>query len=456
MRFSPLDRRGFLRLGAAGLSMAAGLAGRASAAPLPRGPGFGRAKSCIVFFAWGGMSHLDTFDLKPDAPIDVRGPFHEIPTAVPGLRVGEHLPRLARHARRLAIVRSVTHDAVGHRPAAYWALTGHAPPTPNQNWESTRRDWPSLGAQVAKAFGTRVPAPFPGTVQLPYTMADGGRSNGQDGGFLGLGSDPVVFRPAAGAPYDGRSPEAGTIELGGDVDVPRWTSRRDLLSRLETAGRAPDGRETEDVERWRDKSFDLLLDARAAGAFDLEGEPRRVREAYGGHIAGQSALLARKLTEAGVPLVTVIPAAGDLNGSIGAHWDTHADNFNRLKDQMLPPLDQASAALLDDLADRGRLDETLVVWLTEFGRTPRISGGAGRDHYPGCYSVAFAGGGIQGGRAYGRSDATGAQPVENPCGPPDLQATIFHALGIDPAFDLHDIEGRPLRACDGRPLPLFS
>lgn len=443
----PITRRGFLRLGAAGLSLSAGLARRASAAS------GGRAKSCVVFFAWGGMSHLDTFDLKPEAPADIRGPFTEIPTSVPGIHIGEHLPRLARQMHRLAVVRSVTHDATGHRPAAYWALTGHAPPTPNQNWEATRRDWPSLGSQVAKALEGRVPAPFPGAIQLPYTMADGGRSNGQDGGFLGLGVDPVVFRPPSGALYDGKSPESGLIELGGGDGL---GPRRDLLAGLEKAApRKAEGPEKEAVERWRAKSFDLLLDARAAGAFDLEREPRKLRESYGDHVAGQSALLARKLTEAGVPLVTVIPAAGDLNGSIGAHWDTHADNFGRLKNQMLPPLDQASAALLDDLAARGRLDETLVVWLTEFGRTPKISGGAGRDHYPTCYSVAFAGGGVQGGRVYGRSDAFGAEPVESPCGPADLQATIFHALGIDLSFHVQDLDGRPLQACDGRPLPLF-
>ncbi|HYF00452.1 MAG TPA: DUF1501 domain-containing protein, partial [Planctomycetota bacterium] len=154
-------------------------------------------------------------------------------------------------------------------------------------------------------------------------------------------------------------------------------------------------------------------------------------------------------------LTTVICAAGDLNGSVGAHWDTHADNFGRLKNQMLPPLDQAFSALLDDLAARGRLEETLVVLLTEFGRTPQIAGGHGRDHYPGCFSVAFAGGGIRGGQVYGASDPMGAQPVENPCGPADLQATIFHALGIEPDFTVHDAEGRPMHACDGRPLPLF-
>jgi hypothetical protein len=356
------------------------------------------------------------------------------------------------------VVRSVHHDATGHRPAAYWNLTGHAPPSLSANWKATREDWPSLGAQVALARTGRVPAPFPGTVTLPYGMADGGPANGQDAGFLGLGFDPIVFRPPGGRPYDGKSPETGLIEFSAlpDVSMDRRRDRRDLLDRLETASPGGIGAdETAPMAQWREKAMDLLLDARAARAFDVDSEPEEIRRSYGDHVCGRSALMARKLTEAGVPLVTVLCAAGDLNGSVGAHWDTHADNFNRLRTQMLPPLDQASSALLDDLADRGRLDETLVVWLTEFGRTPRIGGNAGRDHYPGCYSTAFAGGGIQGGRVYGASDAMGAQPVDRPCRPEDLQATIFHALGIEPRMEVHDAQGRPLQACDGRPLPLF-
>jgi hypothetical protein len=455
-----LSRRAFVRLGAAGLTLPAGLALRAPAwaARPPRPSGFGRARSCIVLFAWGGMSHLDTLDPKPDAPSDFRGEFRPVPTSVPGLRISEHLPRLARQAHRLAIVRSVRHGAPSHRSAAYWNLTGHPPPALNQNWEASRKDWPTLGSQVAKARAGTVPAPLPGAVSLPYPLADGGRANGQDAGFLQLPFDPIVFRPPApGTPYEGVSPDVGTIQLGASPDVPRdrQEGRRGLLGRLESAARPIGSGETASLEHWRERALDLLLDARAARAFDLEAEPRRVRDAYGDHVCGQSVLLARKLTEAGVPLVTVFCAAGDLNGSIGAHWDTHGDNFNRLRRQMLPPLDQASSALLDDLASSGRLDETIVVWLTEFGRTPKINSNAGRDHYPNCYSVAFAGGGIRGGQVYGRSDALGAEPAENACGPEDLQATLFHALGIDPAFTVHDQDGRPLQACDGKPLPLF-
>ena len=204
------------------------------------------------------------------------------------------------------------------------------------------------------------------------------------------------------------------------------------------------------------RALDLLTATDAKAAFDLDAEPPGLRERYGDHVCGRSALLARKLTEAGVPLVTINCAAGDLNGSVGAHFDTHGDNFNRLKNQMLPPLDRAASALVADLADRGRLDETLVVILTEFGRTPQISGGAGRDHYPNCYSVAFAGGGIAGGQAFGESDRLGAEPAHHAVDPVDLHATIFKSLGIDPRFVLHDLDGRPFPLCEGTPLPLFG
>jgi hypothetical protein len=455
-----LSRRNFLRLGAGGLTLPAWLAlqNSSSARTGSGSGGFGKAKSCVVLFAWGGMSHLDTFDPKPEAPSDIRGEFRPIPTTVGGLELSEHLPRLARQARRLAVVRSVHHNAPGHRPAAYWNLTGHAPPFALENWRASRKDWPCLGSQVAHAFGPKVPAPFPGTVTLPYPLADGGRANGLDGGFLGVSTDPILCRPPEGLPYDGKSEEAGTIEIGMSPDVPysRLEARRMLLNGLEGASpTALSGEEMLPLTQWRARALDLMADARAAATFDLSREPRKLRETYGNHICGQSVLQARKLVEAGVPLVTVFCAAGDLNGSVGSHFDTHADNFNRLKRDMLPPLDQASSALLEDLADRGRLEETLVVWLTEFGRTPKISGAGGRDHYPACYSVAFAGGGIQGGRVYGKSSPLGAEPVENPCGPEDLQATMFHALGIDPAFTVQDHDGRPLQVCDGKPLPLF-
>jgi hypothetical protein len=439
-------------------------AGHAAPAASAAQRGFGKAKSCIVLFAWGGMSHLDTLDMKPEASSNIRSVFRSIATRTPGYQVCEHLPLLAQQTHRLAIVRSVHHRAPSHRSAAYWNLTGHEPPDLGANWPASRSDWPCLGSLVwqatasgQRAMATELGAAMPGAVSLPYPIHDGGDANGQDAGFLGLSRDPVIVRPKDGRPYEGKSADFGHVDLSflDSVDRHRLVSRRGLFEALDAKPwRTRD--EAAGIERYQQQALDLLLDGRVRQAFDLTDQPRELRERYGMHICGQSALLARKLTEAGVPLVTVYCAAGDLNGSAGAHWDTHGDGFNRLQNQMLPPLDQASAALLDDLAARDRLDETLVVWLTEFGRTPRLNRGGGRDHYPGVYSVAFAGGGVAGGQVYGSSNASGAEPRDGACGPADLHATVFHALGIDPTFTVYDRDGRPLRACDGQPLPVFA
>ena len=425
---------------------------------------FGKAKRCIVLFAWGGMSHIDTWDLKPDAGNEVRSVFGSIPTTIPGYHVCEHLPRLAKHAHDLTIIRSAHHNAPSHRSAAYWNLTGHEPKAVDKNWAVSRRDWPSIGSMVAYATDrgmgpgrASAATPLPGAVCLPYTMYDGGSANGQDGGFLGLGYDPAVIKPKRGTPYDGKSPSSGMVNLDfiDGVDRSRLISRRGLLDSLE-AGELRGHEETAQVELYRGQALDMLLDPAVRAAFDVDKEPRAIHELYGPHVCGQSTLMARKLVEAGVPLATVYCSAGDLNGSVGAHWDTHGDGFNRLKRDLLPPLDQAFSALLTDLKQRGLFDDTLVVLLTEFGRTPKVNGGGGRDHYPNCYSVAFAGAGVSQGLLYGTSDRTGAFPDENPVHPSDLHATIFHALGIDPKFVLHDQDDRPLAASDGEVLPIFA
>jgi len=469
------SRRDVLRLGGLGLTIPGMLAlqqqsrADATAHRSATTRAFGKAKSCIVLFAWGGMSHVDTWDLKPEAGSDVKSAFASIPTTIAGYRVCEHLPRLAKQAHRMTIVRSANHNAPSHRSAAYWNLTGHEPPKVDANWEASRKDWPCLGSMVAAARGqrsgvrgqgsaTQASAALPGTVCLPYTMADGGRANGQDGGFLGLGFDPVVVKPRTGTLYDGKSPSSGAVDLDfiEGIDASRFVSRRGLLDSIDGRRPALLGAETAQVRHCSEQAIDMLLDAKVRAAFDLDNEPRELHDAYGKHICGQSTLMARKLAEAGVPLVTVYCAAGDLNGSAGAHWDTHGDGYNRLKRDLLPPLDQAMSALLTDLDQRGTLDETLVVLLTEFGRTPKVNGGGGRDHYPNCYSVAVAGAGIAQGLVYGRSDKIGAYPAADPVSPADLHATIFHSLGIDPHFTIHDGDDRPLKATDGQVLPLFA
>lgn len=471
-----ISRRQLLRCSAAGLSASAlldlRLAAQASPAIEPlRTTGsvnaFGRAKSCIVLFAWGGMSHIDTLDVKPDASSDIRSIFHPIPTRTPGYFVSEHLPNLANQTHRMAIVRSVHHNAPSHRSGAYWNLTGHEPPNLSGNWEASREDWPSLGSLVWDAKVNQRGSDLEqrlsrdglsGAVCLPYSMYDGGRANGQDGGFLGMHRDPMIIKPREGAPYEGVSPSSGHVDLTlvDGMDRTRLSQRRQLLDQLDSSRDRLATTGMQGMARHQTQALDMLLSERVQRVFDLDSEPMPLRQRYGMHVCGQSVLTARKLTEAGVPLVTVYCSAGDLNGSAGAHWDTHGDGFNRLKNQMLPPWDQASAALLDDLSSSGRLDETLVVWLTEFGRTPRVNPGGGRDHYPNVYSVAFAGAGIAGGLVYGKSDRNGAEPLDQPCGPADLHATIFHSLGISENFTVYDVLGRPLNACDGQPLPLFA
>jgi hypothetical protein len=376
------------------------------------------------------------------------------------------MPHLARQAHRLAVVRSVRHKASDHREAAYWSLTGHepralaVPPV-----MPTRADWPSLGSQVARAVaarGARASArggSLPGTISLPYSIADRGPLNGQYGGFLGPQFDPVYLQPPEGTPYKGISPFSGNIDLklATGVSEGRLAVRRALLGGLDrAAGAAALTQPAEAIERTRTEALEMLLSPDVRAAFDLTRESAATHALYGRHICSQSALLARRLSEAGVPLVTIYCSAGDLNGAKGDNWDTHGNNFNRLKYDLLPPLDRAASALLDDLADRGRLGETLVVILTEFGRSPRINGGAGRDHYPNCFSIAMAGGGVRGGQVYGRSDARGAFPLEHACGPEDLHATIFAALSIDPHLAIHDLEGRPFPLTSGRTLPLFA
>lgn len=405
------------------------------------------------------MSQLESWDPKPEAPPEVRGDYQAIDTATPAVQIGQYLPRLARQTERLAIVRSVRHRARDHRQAAYWTMTGVHPivldgvmvsnPVP-----PSRADRPCLGSMLAH---TRPARPgFPPTITLPYPIAERGLAAGQNGGFLGVKYDPLFVRPASGKLFGGVSPLglSPDLRLPDEVSPRRLEQRRELLAALAgpAAGRTS---QSQSYEHFHGLALDMLLSAEVRRAFDLEQEPARLRDSYGDHIFGQSVLLARRLTEAGVPLVTVNCAAGDLNGGFGDIWDTHFQNHARLKDQLMPPFDTAAAALLDDLADRGTLAETLVVLLTEFGRSPLINPLAGRDHWPDCYSVALAGGGIRGGQVYGRSDRLAATVKENPCGPNDLHATVFHAMGIDPAASMPDAAGHTIPLTDGRPLPLF-
>jgi hypothetical protein len=427
-----------------------------SSAAENRGDGFGRARACIVLYCWGGVSQLDTWDPKPAAPAEVRGEFKPIATSVAGIRVAEHLPHLAGQMKRLAVVRSVHHSCTAHGKAMYWSRTGHAPPQPENavNLPPSLNDWPTLGAQVARYRAS--PHGLPAAVQIPYPLVDNNTLQaGDTPGWLGNACAPLLLHPQRGKPYAGVSREGGSLSfrLPEDVNAARLQVRQHLGRQLEHL--AADGAGVRGLTRFQEQAADLLSSPRIQRTLDLDQEPDRIRWRYGDHLCGQSLLLSRRLVEAGVPLVTVICSAGDLNGGSGDNWDTHGDNFPRLKNSLLPPLDRGSSALVADLADRGLLETTLVVWLTEFGRTPRMTG-TGRNHYPFCYSVVFAGGGIRGGQAYGRSDSQAARPLDLACRPEDVQATILHALGIPLDSMLNDVQGRPLAISEGRPLPLFT
>jgi len=450
---SKLSRRRALTTTAAlcGMSLPNFLRLRASSAEQTRSPA-GQAKSCIIVYCWGGMSHLESFDLKPKAPAEVRGEFSPIPTIVPGIEISEHLPLLAQHTDKLAIIRSIHHDDTAHGRGMYWNLTGHRPPRAG-NIPPMQDDWPSLPAMVSNFRSA--PKGVPNAVRLPYPMVDNGTLQaGEYGGWLGVQSEPIVMRPSQGDPFGGVSRNLGAEVLNlKDVDVPRLVSRSHLLTALESPSRSMQSHGS--FEHFHSLAEDILSGSAVKQAYDLDREDPRIRELYGKHLGGQSMLLARRLTEVGVPIVQVCCAAGDLNGGSGDMWDTHGDNFNRLKKNLLPVFDRSVSALLQDLSDRGTLNETLVVALTDFGRTPHINGAAGRDHYPYVYSIAMAGGGIRGGQVYGSSDDKGAFPRTQPCGPPDVHATIFQSLGISPRAELRDMLNRPHTICDGEVLPLL-
>ena len=401
--------------------------------------GFGRAKACILIFQWGGPSQLDTWDPKPDAPEAIRGSFAVIRTNTPGVFISEHFPRLAAQTHRLAIVRSMSHDDPAHLSTAHRVLTGHIAPTPFSDAAGpSPHDWPHLGAIVAKVRPSR--GVLPSSVTMPWTVAHpaapGGRAPGQDAGWLGKTYDP--FR-VEGNPNDSDFRVAG-LDLPEGISPKRMRHRRELLT-----DNVPKRSTAWDTFQ---SAMDALTNAEAQGAFRIDREDPRLRDNYGRHIHGQCLLLARRLVESGVGLVTANWHDDGQN-----FWDTHANNFNRLKNDLMPPSDRAFAALLDDLSARGLLDETLVVWVGEFGRNPRITAGnAGREHWPRCYSAALAGGGIAGGQVYGASDRWAAYPAHDPVSPDDLGATILYALGVDPAQELTDSLGRPLRINNGRPV----
>jgi hypothetical protein len=396
---------------------------------------------------WGGPSQLETFDLKPDAPDGVRGLFRPISTSIPGTRICEHLPRLAGLVGKYAILRSVTHTGVNHGTSAYHMLTGRIHATPGTLRHPAPTDHPNVGCAVSR-FG-RQPRDLPAHVALPSVLhdGDGGEVPGQGPGLLGQRWAPFLVQ---GDPTRNDF-SIETLTLPGELGRQRLQGRIDLQAALDraAAGRYRPAAAGEMAGHY-EEAFRLLQSSAARRAFALTAEPAPTRDRYGNHPFGQSCLLARRLVEAGVPLVTVYWNTPSLEDA--GSWDTHANSFNRLRQALLPPFDRALATLLDDLEDRGLLDETLVLWMGEFGRTPRLNRNRGRDHWGFCQSVLMAGGGVRGGQVYGSSDQHAAYAALRPVSPDDLAATVFDRLGISLDHEIQDAQGRPLPLCAGRPV----
>jgi hypothetical protein len=431
------SRRSFLRVGGlAGLSLFHADWMRAAAA---RTPVRAKAKSVILIFNSGGPSHTDLWDPKPDAPEDVRGTFRAIKTNVSGIRVTELLPRMAKLADKYAIVRSVHHTHQGHNAAMYWSIVGRPYSIDSTLINPSRTDMPSLGTLVGwLAQRDHYSGALPPYVITPAPHCDSTRyiTPGQFGGCLGAKHDPFVLN----ADPNGADFKVQDVNLLEGVSVKRLQDRQSLLQVIDANSLPIDTPSAREIDVYQAKAMSLVASGEMQKAFDLSREPDKVRERYGRHKWGQSHLLARRLVEAGVPFVTTV------NGE-SIIWDTHLDNFNKMQKSLVPPMEQAFSALLEDLADRGLLESTLVLWMGDFGRTPHINKDAGRDHWPSCFSAVLAGGGIKGGQVIGESDKIGALPIAQPVTPADIHATVLTALGYDP-------HGLTFTTSDGRPMPL--
>jgi hypothetical protein len=439
-----ISRREFLQiggLGTAGLALPELFRARSqAAAPGPAATGTGRAKACILLFMGGGPPQMDTFDLKPDAPAEVRGQLRPIATRVPGLHISEQMPLMAQQMHRCALIRTVSDEYNGgaHGQSVYLALTGHkSPRVQGDDVRPNPSDYPCMGSAVARLRGGDHPLP-------PFVwLLDMHRRSfaGEGGGFLGQTCDPFRILQDPNRPDFRVQALAPTREVALD----RIGGRRGLLDQLRRQGDTVVGQRTLDAHQ--ERAFNMILAPQTRTAFDLSAEPARVRERYGRHKFGQGTLLARRLVERGVPLVTVYWNGEEVPGG----WDLHYRNYQYLP-ILMPQLDRAFSALLDDLADRGMLDDTLVVWMGEFGRAPLIEREGGRGHWARCYSVVLAGGGVRAGVVHGRSDRHAAYPAADPVTPQDLVTTIYHCLGIGTNTELTDALGRPLRLCQGEPI----
>jgi hypothetical protein len=413
------------------------------------------ARSVLLIDLFGGPSHLDTFDPKPDAPAEIRGEFGTIATRLPGIRICEHLPRLADRMHKLCLIRTVSHRYNSHNP--YGVMTGFDGGNDRDNYFAKPTDHPGMGA-VASYLGVRPRGPVPGYVVVPAYpgYSQGLRRAGPYGGYLGAAHDPVftTCEPKFDRPIDANKdfynpdyiahgePILPPVEGGMTLDL--LDRRRTLLQKFDAAARVAQSPAGKLFSKQQSQALELLTSDATRRAFDLSRESPRVRDRYGRDLLGQSVLLGRRLVEAGVPFVAVHT---EYKGN--GHWDTHENNFKMLSRLLLPWLDRTLSALIDDLETRGLLKTTLVMVTGDMGRTPRINAKAGRDHWPQCGFSLFAGGGTQAGYVHGRSDKTAAYPIEHPVTSADLVATVYHQLGLDPEATVPDTTGRPIPISHG-------
>jgi len=456
-----LSRRDWLRIGTlGGLSLVGGRGTPGAEQPSSRIAGFGCAKSVILIFANGGQSQIDMWDPKPDAPLDVRGAFQPIGTAIPGVQFCEHMPRIARVANRITVVRSMSHEDLDHGSAAYLCLTGVYHRVRSGNPLPSSNDIPTYGA-VLRRLQPRSKFVYDAVHLNGPALVPTNLSPGQDGGLLGRGYEPLVVgdpSDAAGAISD-LAPQVGLppIRLNDRLTLKQTLDR--YAARLEANGLALD------MNRLYGQAYRMLASRETREAFDLSAEPPALRDRYGGHRSGQSMLLARRLVEAGVPYINVIWNQSnrgqdkDPDDTDAYGWDTHNDIFDALQNRLLPRFDESFSALIEDLDQRGLLDQTLVVCMGEFGRAPRVAlepkfAGAtpGRKHWASVYSIVMAGAGVMRGAVVGASDRLGGEPTTERYGPWDVAATMFHALGIDPHGHYTDSLGRPYLIAGGRPM----
>jgi hypothetical protein len=420
------SRRSFLQVGAlavGGLTLPNLLRLRAAQPAAPK-------KSVILIWQAGGPSHIDMYDLKPNAPAEVRGEFKPISTNVPGIQVGEHLPHQAKVFDKLAVVRSAFHTNAGHGMGSQWMQTGY-----QATIEVNDNIYPSTGSVVARMNGPNDPG-LPAYVNLPRQVSFGKAA------YLGASYNP--FSPDA----DPNSPnfQVRNLKLPGRVDGSRLDRRKQLLHDLDTIRRDIDTKgDIEGLDTFYRDGLEMVTNAKAQAAFDVNREPVKLRDRYGRNDLGQSCLLARRLVEAGVTFVTV---------QAGGGWDTHGNNFTELKRRLLPQFDMALAALVEDIHDRGLQDDVLVMALGEFGRTPKINKDAGRDHWPGAMSVVYSGGGLRMGQMVGTTNALAEYPTSKPYTPGCVLSTMYHALGIDHKHVFYDHAQRPLPILsEGEPIP---